>query len=434
MPLDPSGETIIATQWTLIFIATGVIVARLYLRLILQKRRLLISDLFMCAGWCSAVALASFDIVFYRMGVLRQGVTLGLVGFEGTAEEAERFYKLNYIANYPFFTTFYLAKAALLAVYHQVFPTFMVKRRRFLWATVIYVALSFVISMLLLSVTCLPIWRNCLYATFLLGLINIIFSLVRFAQIEEYGKDLVITVALIARQSSENLVLNLGDSHGGLARAVVALDGKDLVVVVSEVKTNVLPGLEVSTGADGTAGALAATDGPELLEGLVALDGRSVGTGADVDVVDGTIDGDLTLLAGAGRGVVGAEALNDVVLNQRVAGPAVDGKVAVAVGLSGWDILPGSTLAPSLSTDVVTVSAPLHAELASVAVGIGDGAGSIGPEGVVVAIVVASGGVGALGEADVLLSVGSGSGHDASESRDGGEKVGEGNHFERLLR
>ncbi|KAH6951674.1 hypothetical protein DER45DRAFT_576841 [Fusarium avenaceum] len=247
MPLDPSGETIIATQWTLIFIATGVIVARLYLRLILQKRRLLISDLFMCAGWCSAVALASFDIVFYRMGVLRQGVTLGLVGFEGTAEEAERFYKLNYIANYPFFTTFYLAKAALLAVYHQVFPTFMVKRRRFLWATVIYVALSFVISMLLLSVTCLPIWRNwnlsdnmcsikhmkinfeiawslniigdllifilpwlvipeltlrkklrySLYATFLLGLINIIFSLVRFAQIEEYGKDLVITVALI---------------------------------------------------------------------------------------------------------------------------------------------------------------------------------------------------------------------------------------------
>lgn len=49
----------------------------------------------MCAGWCSAVALASFDIVFYRMGVLRQGVTLGLVGFEGTAEEAERFYKVS---------------------------------------------------------------------------------------------------------------------------------------------------------------------------------------------------------------------------------------------------------------------------------------------------------------------------------------------------
>ncbi|KAM0247141.1 hypothetical protein ACHAP5_004220 [Fusarium lateritium] len=94
MPLDPSGITVIATEWTLIFIATGVIVARLYLRLVLQKRRLLVSDFFMCGGWCTAVTLASFDIVFYRMGVLRRGVTLGLVGFEGTAEEAERFYKV----------------------------------------------------------------------------------------------------------------------------------------------------------------------------------------------------------------------------------------------------------------------------------------------------------------------------------------------------
>jgi hypothetical protein len=84
-----------ATQWTLIFIATGVIVARVYLRLILQKRRLLISDLFMCAGWCTIVAVASFDIVFYRMGVLRRGVDLGLVGFEGTAGQAERFYKVT---------------------------------------------------------------------------------------------------------------------------------------------------------------------------------------------------------------------------------------------------------------------------------------------------------------------------------------------------
>jgi hypothetical protein len=36
----------------------------------------------------------------------------------------------------------------------------MVKRRRFLWATIIYVALSFIITILLLSVICLPTWRN----------------------------------------------------------------------------------------------------------------------------------------------------------------------------------------------------------------------------------------------------------------------------------
>jgi hypothetical protein len=153
----------------------------------------------------------------------------------------------------------------------------------------------------------------------------------------------------VRQSSDENLVLNrLGDSHGGLARAVVALDGKDLVVVVSEVKTSVLPGLEMSTGVDGTAGALVATDRPKLLEGLaVTLDGRSVGTGAGVDVVNGTIDGDLALLGRAGRGVVGTEALNDVVLDQRAAGPAVDGEVAVAVGLVRARVLDSSVTVSS---------------------------------------------------------------------------------------
>lgn len=83
---------------------------------------------------------------------------------------------------------------------------------------------------------------------------------------------------------------------------------------------------------------------------------------------------------------------------------------------------------------MVAVSAPSHAELTTVAVGVGDSAGGIGPEGEVVATLITSGGIGALGEADVLLSVGSGSSHDAGEGREGGEKVGEGNHFERLLR
>lgn len=41
--------------------------------------------------------------------------------------------------------------------------------------------------------------RYSLYATFLLGLINIIFCVVRFAQIEQYGGDLVITISLVGK-------------------------------------------------------------------------------------------------------------------------------------------------------------------------------------------------------------------------------------------
>ncbi|KAL6916547.1 hypothetical protein FSST1_008042 [Fusarium sambucinum] len=247
MVMDPRGGEVIAVQWTLLSVALGVIVARLYLRLILQRRRLLASDCFMCAGWCTTAASACFDIVFYQKGAMRQGVTLGLVGFEGTAEEASEFYKLYHFSDYPFHTTFYLSKAALLSVYLQVFPDFMVKRRRFLWAVITYVAASYTTTILFLTVSCLPTWRHwelsdkgcsiesikmtfeiawslnimgdilifilpwlvvpeltlrprlrySLYATFGLGIINISFSIVRFALIQKYGADLIITITLV---------------------------------------------------------------------------------------------------------------------------------------------------------------------------------------------------------------------------------------------
>ncbi|KAI1040665.1 hypothetical protein LB505_012244 [Fusarium chuoi] len=247
MPIDPSGPTVIATEWALISVATAVILARLYLRLVLQQRNLLASDVFMCAAWASAVTTASFDIYFFRIGIFKPGTTFDLAGFEGTAAEAENFYKLYYFSTYPFYLTFYLSKAALLAVYLQIFPSFMVKRRRFLWVVIAYVATGFVVTILLLSLSCLPIWRNwtlsdqrctvetikinfeiswvlnisadilifilpwlvipeltlrrrlrySLYATFLLGVINIVFCVVRFAQIQQYGGDLVITISLV---------------------------------------------------------------------------------------------------------------------------------------------------------------------------------------------------------------------------------------------
>ncbi|KAJ4112507.1 hypothetical protein NW768_011674 [Fusarium equiseti] len=93
--MDPHGRAVITVQWSLLTIAFAVILARLYLRLILQRRRLLASDLFMCAGWCTAATVAALDIVFWRMGTMRKGVTFGLVGWNGTAEDASYFYKVR---------------------------------------------------------------------------------------------------------------------------------------------------------------------------------------------------------------------------------------------------------------------------------------------------------------------------------------------------
>lgn len=212
--------------------------------------------------------------------------------------------------------------------------------------------------------------------------------------------------------------------------------------MVTKVEADILPGLEVSTGVDRSAGTLVASNRPELLKGLVTLNGGGVDTGADVDVVDRSVNSDLTLLLAAGRGVVGAEVLNDVVLDERVLGPSVNSEVAVAVDVVSTGVLDGasSTGHPALSTNVVTVSTPLHAELTTVAVGVGNGVGCISPEREVVATTCASSGLSALVEdvcgrvtldnAGAVNGLRGGKGHDAGERRDGGEDRGEGNHFD----
>lgn len=109
----------------------------------------------------------------------------------------------------------------------------------------------------------------------------------------------------------------------------------------SKVESNVTPGIKVSSSVDSATGALVATNRPVLLESAGALDGGSVSASAGVDVVDRAVDVDLALLCGTCRRVVGSKVLHDVVLDERVASPAVDGKVAVAVGIVGARVVDG---------------------------------------------------------------------------------------------
>ena len=109
-------------------------------------------------------------------------------------------------------------------------------------------------------------------------------------------------------------------------------------MVAAQVHAVLPPSVEVACSADGTADLttrvlLGVANGPELLEGLGAVDrGLVVASGLE-DVVVGSVAVDGTLPLSSGGGVVGAVRLDDVVLDERVASPAVDSEVAVAVGL-----------------------------------------------------------------------------------------------------
>ncbi|KAM5341756.1 hypothetical protein ACJ41O_014787 [Fusarium nematophilum] len=249
-----------ATQWTFLFLTALTIAARLYLRIEIQNRRLRGSDLFMCAAWITGLVSAAIDVKWIMIDLLDPDVDMSMKGFVGTPEQVSLILKLSWISNIPYHVTFYLAKAALLAVYLQVFPEFMVKRRMFLWVTIIYVALSLAATILEVFLVCLPLSSNwdpspnnmcaansvalvfqiawglhlfgdllifilpwlivgdlnlqgtikkAVYCTFLLGVVNIAICVTRFALVQAPGRAATISFAQVAFWNSLDLYVAL---------------------------------------------------------------------------------------------------------------------------------------------------------------------------------------------------------------------------------
>ena len=118
------------------------------------------------------------------------------------------------------------------------------------------------------------------------------------------------------------------------AGTLVGLGGHDHVVVFTQGHPRIRPGVEKDLGVHTSADTLLVADGPVLLEGGGAINGGLVRAGALVEGVGaiGCVDG-TPVLAGA-AGVVLAVILDDVVLDQWVAGPAVYGEVLAAMLVS----------------------------------------------------------------------------------------------------
>lgn len=127
----------------------------------------------------------------------------------------------------------------------------------------------------------------------------------------------------------------IGDDDVGGTAAVVSFRRDDLVVEGAESEASCGPRSVVVSGRDGAARAVALTDRPVLVEGCGTLNRRLVHALVEVDIVDGSIGGDGSLVGAARRGIIGAEVFDDVVFNERAGEPPVDGEVAVSVRAVG---------------------------------------------------------------------------------------------------
>ena len=218
---------------------------------------------------------------------------------------------------------------------------------------------------------------------------------------------------------------------GASSSVAPALGGESLVVVLAEVQAELSPSVKVALGGDGAAaGPLVLPVGDVLPEGALALDAGLVDLLVLPDVVDAAVARDAAdlLALGAARTVAGV--LLDVVLDERVGGPAVDGDEDRA----------GGGLGLALELDVaVGARAPALADYEVAGVGEVDRVAVVGrveldvAAGLVVLVVVLAAGDDICGEVEIGKidrRVSSRSCHDARGGRKGQSKSAESDHDE----
>ncbi|KAK2688334.1 hypothetical protein QWA68_013019 [Fusarium oxysporum] len=160
MPAGPSGVVVLTVIYVLISLSAIIIGARIYLRLAIQKQRLVTADWLRISAWCTAFVTGFFDILYAKEGVLHPGINYTLSNWDAPLEQQIRVRKYNWVNPFPFYTTFYLCKASLLVIYLQLFPPFMVIRRLMVWIVVVYCVCAYIVTISLQLFLCYPIQRN----------------------------------------------------------------------------------------------------------------------------------------------------------------------------------------------------------------------------------------------------------------------------------
>jgi hypothetical protein len=81
--------------FTLVAVASAIIVARIYLRLVIQKQRLIPADWIRIVALLSAIATASFDIVYTVEGSLDPANNYTLANWDVPPKKLERVLKVS---------------------------------------------------------------------------------------------------------------------------------------------------------------------------------------------------------------------------------------------------------------------------------------------------------------------------------------------------
>ncbi|KAI8648576.1 hypothetical protein NCS57_01468900 [Fusarium keratoplasticum] len=161
----PSTAGVLACFWILLCVSAILIAARLWLRLKIQHQALLLSDALLLIAWCSSFTHAVFVIIFAVKGALHPDIDYTLINWKVDVTEVEFITRMIWSSVFPFFTSLYFCKFALLATYLQLFPRFMKKLRVALYVSIAYCVSGYLVSMSVQLFLCWPIEGNWSFAS-----------------------------------------------------------------------------------------------------------------------------------------------------------------------------------------------------------------------------------------------------------------------------
>ncbi|KAK2016787.1 hypothetical protein LZ32DRAFT_601180 [Colletotrichum eremochloae] len=102
------------------------------------------------------------------------------------------FGQLQWASQFPFFTAFYLCKAALLTLYARFFPAFMKTRRRILWATIVFCGCAYTATILGTFFICRPLKGNWVIDPAVACPVEVFFQLFQIAWALNFTADIAI--------------------------------------------------------------------------------------------------------------------------------------------------------------------------------------------------------------------------------------------------
>jgi len=113
----------------------------------------------MVFAWIFGCAFTTGTVFLFKLGALDKGVGTALEGYHHDYADIQEIIKLYWFCLIPFYLTMYTCKAALLSMYLDIFPVFMRKRRIILWTTIVYTLLALITTLVVALCLCYPIHR-----------------------------------------------------------------------------------------------------------------------------------------------------------------------------------------------------------------------------------------------------------------------------------